>query len=174
MYSNRISEKLHEEHLATLALLERIAHFIAKKDPPETADIGARRLLIDLAAAFESEVWNHFDFEEKYLFGYFDASGDTEMAQHLMTEHEQIRDVGERTITMARAAASSGFSSSDWNQFRILAGQLAEQLTSHVHKEEGVLVPLLQDAMESESEEQLYMIYVMGDENIEVKRPAGH
>jgi hemerythrin-like domain-containing protein len=174
MYSNRVSQKLHEEHMATLALLERIEHFIARKDPPEITDIAARTLLIDLAVAFESEVWNHFDFEEKYLFEYFTAAGDSEMTPHLMEEHEQIRDVGVQTIKMARAAASSGFSVPEWKQFRNLAGQLAEQLTAHVHKEEGVLVPLLQDAMESDSEEQLYMVYVMGEENIEVKPPAAH
>lgn len=160
MYSNRVSQKLHEEHMATLALLERLERFVAKKEPPEMVDIGARTLLVDLVGAFESEIWHHFTFEEKYLFGYFAMSGDAEMAQHLTTEHEQIRNLGERTIALARAAASSAFLPSTWREFRPLARQLVEQLTAHVHKEEGVFVPLLQDCMESGTEEELYLAYV--------------
>jgi hemerythrin-like domain-containing protein len=166
MYSNRVCQKLHEEHMATLALLERLERFVANKEPPGKLDIGARTLLSDLAAAFESEIRHHFAFEEKYLFDYFATSGDTEMAQHLTTEHERIRNLGERTIAMARAAASSAFSPSAWSEFRLLARHLVEQLTEHVHKEEGVLVPLLQDCMESDTEEKLYMVYVMGEETL--------
>jgi hypothetical protein len=38
--------------------------------------------------------------------------------------------------------------------------------TAHVHKEEGVLVPLLQDCMENDTEEQLYMVYVTDEQNL--------
>ncbi len=109
MYSNRVSQKLHDEHMATLALLERLGRFVASKEAPKTVDIDTRIFLIDLAAAFESEIWHHFAFEEKYLFEYLVKSGDTELAQHLTTEHEQIRDIGGRTVAMARAAAISAF-----------------------------------------------------------------
>jgi len=162
MYTNRVCQKLHDEHMATLVLLERLEHLVANNNPPATADAGTRALLVDLAVAFESEVWRHFDFEEEHLFEYFSQSGDTEMAQHLITEHQQIKSVAEPIIAMARAAAKSGFQPAVWNEFRRLSRQLVEQLTAHVHKEEGVLVPLLQDSMENETEEQLYGVYVMG------------
>ena len=164
MYENRVCQKLHDEHMATLALLERLERLAANNSPPEKIDTAARTLLIDLAVAFENEIWRHFAFEEKHLFEYFAQSGNAEMAQHLTTEHEQIRNVGARIIAMARAAAASGFLPPAWSEFRLLARQLAEQLTAHVHKEEGVLVPLLQDSMESDTEEQLYTAYVMNEE----------
>jgi hemerythrin-like domain-containing protein len=164
MYSNRVCERLHDEHMATLRLLEKLEHFVGNNNPPAAGDTAARALLIDVAVAFENEIWRHFAFEEKHLFDYFARSGDTEMAQHLTTEHEQIRNVGVRIIAMARAAAVSGFLPSAWSEFRLLARQLAEQLTAHVHKEEGVLVPLLQDSMEGDTEEQLYTAYVMNEE----------
>jgi iron-sulfur cluster repair protein YtfE (RIC family) len=63
---------------------------------------------------------------------------------------------------MARAAAVAPFSPSAWREFRPLSQQLIEQLTAHVHKEEGVLLPLLQDNMESDAEERLYSEYAMG------------
>jgi hemerythrin-like domain-containing protein len=164
MYSNRVCQKLHDEHMATLALLEKLERFIAGNKPPEATDTAARSLLIDLAVAFENEIWRHFGFEEKHLFDYFAESGDTEMGRLLTAEHAQIRSLGARIITMARAAAASGFTPSAWNEFRPLARQLAEQLATHAQKEEGVLIPLLQDSMESETEEQLYTAYVMNEE----------
>ena len=164
MYSNRVCQKLHDEHMATLALLERLERFVANNKPPETIDSATRTLLINLAVAFENEIWRHFAFEEKHLFDYFAPSGDTEMAQHLTAEHVQIKNLGERIIAMARAAASSGFLPSAWSEFRLLARQLAEQLTAHAQKEEGVLIPLLQDSMESDTEEQLYTAYAMNEE----------
>ena len=161
MYANRVCQKLHDEHMATLALLERLERFAANNAPPPANDPGTRTLLVDLATAFETEVWRHFAFEEEYLFGYFDESGDTEMARHLTDEHGQIRDVGAPLIAMARAAAKSGFSPAAWNEFRPLARQMVEQLSTHAQKEEGVMIPLLQDAMDGETEERLYIDYVM-------------
>ena len=71
-----------------------------RRKQPTTA---ARRLLVDLAVAFENEIWRHFAFEEKHLFGYFDESGEPEMARHLTDEHVQIRNLGVPLIAMARA-----------------------------------------------------------------------
>jgi iron-sulfur cluster repair protein YtfE (RIC family) len=162
MYSNRVSQKLHEEHMATLALLERLERFVAKGEPPETVDSATRTFLVDLAVAFESEVWHHFDFEEQHLFAFLTAAGDAELARHLSDEHVQIKAAGERVIALARAGAQAPFSPTAWREFRPLSQQLIEQLTAHVHKEEGILVPLLQDSMASDAEERLYSEYVMG------------
>lgn len=162
MYSNRVCQKLHDEHMATLALLERLERFVANNTPPAAADTSARTLLVDLAVAFENEVWRHFAFEEEHLFDYFNQSGDTEMAQHLTGEHAQIRSIGLPIIAMARMAAASVFLPPAWSEFRLLSRQLAEQLSTHAQKEEGVLIPLLQDAMDSDTEERLYIDYVMG------------
>ena len=90
MYSNRVCQKLHDEHMATLAFLERLERFVSKGEPAAALDSATRSFLIDLAVAFESEVWHHFDFEEKHLFDYLIAAGDTELARHLTDEHVQI------------------------------------------------------------------------------------
>jgi len=164
MDSNRVCQKIHDEHMATLALLERLERFVAAGTPPQAADSAARRLLVDLAVAFENEIWRHFAFEEKHLFGYFDESGEPEMARHLTDEHVQIRSLGVPLIAIARSAASSGFTPPAWNQFRALARQLAEQLSAHAQKEEGVLIQLLQDNMDGDTEERLYQAYVMNEE----------
>ena len=162
--SNRVCQKIHDEHMATLALLERLERFMAAGSPPDAADPAARRLLVDLAVAFENEIWRHFAFEEKHLFRYFDNSGEPEMARHLTEEHVQIKGLGAPLIAVARGAAMSGFTPAAWNEFRRLSRQLAEQLSAHAQKEEGVLIPLLQDSMDEETEERLYIAYVMNEE----------
>jgi iron-sulfur cluster repair protein YtfE (RIC family) len=161
---NRVCQRIHDEHMATLAVLERLERFVAAGVPPDAADPAARRLLVDLAVAFENEIWRHFAFEEKHLFGYFDESGEPEMGRHLTDEHVQIRSLGAPLIAMARSAAVSGFTPAAWNEFRPLARQLAEQLSAHAQKEEGVLIPLLQDNMDGDTEERLYEAYVMNEE----------
>jgi len=164
MTENRVCQKIHDEHMATLALLERLERFVAAGTPPDAAEPATRRMLLDLAVAFENEIWRHFSFEEKHLFNYFDESGEPEMARHLIDEHVQIRSLGTLLITMARSAAASGFTPAVWNEFRPLARQLAEQLSAHAQKEEGVLIPLMQDSMDGETEERLYLAYVMNEE----------
>ena len=49
---------------------------------------------------------------------------------------------------------------------RVSAGKLAEQLTPHVQMEEGVLVPLMQDSMDSDTEERLHTACVIDEVNI--------
>jgi len=165
IYENRVCQKLHDEHMATLALLERLERFVAGNVPPVAGDPAARTLLVDLAVAFENEIRRHFAFEEAHLFGYFAESGEAEMARHLTVEHVQIRDLGERVVAMARAAATAGFAPAAWNEFRPLARQFAEQLAAHAHKEEGVMVPLLQDNMDGDTEERLFNVYVLSEES---------
>jgi hemerythrin-like domain-containing protein len=164
MYENRVCQKLHDEHMATLALLERLERFAAGA-PAVAGDPAARTLLVDLAVAFENEIRRHFAFEEAHLFGYFAETGDAEMAQHLTEEHVQIRDLGERVVAMARGAATAGFAPAAWNEFRPVARLFADQLAAHANKEEGVLIPLLQDSMDGDTEERLFTAYVLNEES---------
>ena len=38
MYSNRVCQKLHDEHMATLALLEKLERFVGNNNPPAASD----------------------------------------------------------------------------------------------------------------------------------------
>lgn len=160
-FSNRVSQKLHDEHMATVALLERLERFAGSRTPPPAADAAAGRLLGDLATAFEAEVWRHFDFEEEHLFTYLDQAGDAEIGAHLTEDHKVIRPIGARVIEMARAARTAGFEEAGWAEFRRLSFELCERLNSHVQKEESALVPLLEDQMDAETEARLYEDYVL-------------
>jgi hemerythrin-like domain-containing protein len=160
-FSNRVSQKLHDEHVATVAMMERLERLAMRRDPPDLADSGVARVLSDLASEFEGEVWRHFDFEEQELFSYLAAAGDAEIGRHLTEEHEIIRPLGARLLELARAAKGSGFDPAAWAEFRKLAQELTERMLSHVQKEEMALVPMLEEAMDAETEARLYESYVL-------------
>ncbi len=160
-FSNRVSQKLHEEHMATVALLERLERLAAGRSPPPAGDPAAGRLLGDVATAFEAEVWRHFDFEEDHLFTYLAQAGDAEIGAHLTEDHQVIRPLGARIIAMARAARTQGFDEAGWAEFRRLAFELCERLNAHVQKEESALVPLLDEQMDAATEARLYEDYVI-------------
>ena len=62
MFTNRISQTLHEEHSATIALMERLEQTIGRRQPMTVVDAGAARLLRDLVAAIDADTMRHFDF----------------------------------------------------------------------------------------------------------------
>jgi hemerythrin-like domain-containing protein len=161
-FTNRISQTLHEEHGATIALLERLEQLIARhrRSPPDIGDRAVRQLLSDLATGVAAEVQRHFDFEEHQLFAYLDAIGDSVIGAHLTEEHSAMRPLGIRLSEMARAAVTSGFDEISWNEFRRLGGELCERMLAHIQKEEMALLPLFEESMDSETESRLYQVYV--------------
>jgi len=161
-FTNRISQTLHEEHRATIALMERLELLIARhrRSPPDVNDRAVRQLLSDLSAGVAAEVQRHFDFEEHQLFGYLVAIGDSTIGAHLTDEHSAMRPVGIRLSEMARDAAERGFDEMTWNEFRRLGGELCERMLAHIQKEEMALLPLFEDNMDSETEARLYQDYV--------------
>ena len=67
--SSRIVEVLHEEHVATVAFIDRLAQATTGPAPqPAAQDPATARLLRDATAALGGELGRHFDFEERPLF----------------------------------------------------------------------------------------------------------
>ena len=161
-YTNRISQTLHEEHGATVALMERLEQMLARgrRGPPDKADGNAVRLLSDLSAGMEAEIERHFAFEEEHIFSYLEAVGDTGIGEHLTGEHAAIRPIGTHVAEMARAAAANGFTPAGWEEFTRLARDLSDRMLAHVQKEEMALLPVLEENMDAETEERLYQAYV--------------
>jgi hemerythrin-like domain-containing protein len=160
-FTNRISQAIHNEHRATIALMERLEQFMARyrREPPEIA-AGTAQLLADLAAGVEADVRRHFDFEEGRLFAYLDAVGDEAIGTHLTDEHAAMRPLGTRLAELARGAAAHGFDEASWAEFRRLGQEFCERVIAHVQKEEMALLPLLEETMDADAEMQLYEEYV--------------
>lgn len=159
MFSNRISQTLHEEHRATIALIERLEKLMNRRQPPRADEPGVALFLRELSTGVEAEVKRHFDFEENHLFAFLATLGDQAIGDHLTDEHSAMRPLGERIAALARAAENAGFSDADWEEFRRLGREFVERMLVHVQKEEMALLPLLEDAMDGETETRLYEAY---------------
>ena len=161
-FTNRISQTLHDEHRATIALMERLEQLIARhrrSGIPDVSDAGTRQLLSDIVTGVEAEVDRHFDFEENHLFTYLAAIGDDAIGEHLTEEHTVMRPLGIRMATIAREAIASGFNQASWDSFRQLGAELCERMLAHIQKEEMALLPLLEENMDGDTEMRLYEEY---------------
>lgn len=162
-FANRISQTLHEEHRATIALMERLEQLIARHRRggwPDNQDRGVAQLLNDLSIGVEAEVQRHFDFEEGKLFPYLESAGDEAIGAHLTSEHQAMRPLGLRLAALAKEAAGQGFDEGRWEEFRRVGQELSDRMLAHVQKEEMALLPLLDEAMDSETEARLFQDYV--------------
>jgi hemerythrin-like domain-containing protein len=163
MFSKRVCQTLHDEHLATIRLVERLGALLdrCRHAAPNAADGLVTQLLRDIPPAMESEVTRHFDFEEAHLFSYLAGIGDAAIGAHLTGEHEAIRPLGRELGALARAAAAGGFDARSWQAFQRVAGELCDRLLVHVQKEEMVLLPLLEDNLDPAADASLHEAYAV-------------
>ena len=161
-FTNRICQALHEEHRATLALVERLEALLAgyRHGPPDVGTAGVLPLLSDLADGLETEVWRHFDFEENSLFTYLEEGGDGAIGAHLLEEHVIIRPIGTELAKLAREGIAQGFDAARWAAFRRSGQDFCQRILAHVQKEEAALLPLIEEAMDADTEARLYREYV--------------
>ena len=162
-FTNRVSQRLHEEHRATVALMERLEQLLARQrhgGAPDNGDPAVSLLLSELSASLETEVQRHFDFEEDQLFTYLNGTGDEAIGALLTDEHRVIRPLGVEVAKLAREAAAQGFDEATWSKFRRSAQELCQRLLAHVEKEEMALLPLLQDSMDADTEARLLDEYL--------------
>jgi hemerythrin-like domain-containing protein len=160
-FRNRICQTLHDEHLANIALLQRIGQLLAAQGraPPDNNQ-AVQRLLSDLGSGMASEVKRHFDFEERALFTYLDSVGEGAIGAHLTEEHSILRPLIAQLCEIAHTTRECGFDAESWNQFQRLGAELCGQLSAHIQKEEMALLPLIEENMDSEMETQLYQDYM--------------
>jgi hemerythrin-like domain-containing protein len=160
-FANPVSQTLHEEHRATVALMERLELLLAKhrKGAP-TGDAALGQLLADLATGVAAEVQRHFAFEEERLFTYLAEAGDEAIGEHLTDEHASIRPLGVKVAELAGAASAAGFDEQSWQEFRRLGQELCERMLAHVQKEEMALLPLLDECMDADTASRLSQEYL--------------
>lgn len=163
-FQRQTTRRLHNEHAAAAALLDRLEDLLARQGrgaPADAAEPGVGLLLGDLAVHLESESVRHFDFEEEHLFPRLRASGEGGIADLLDEEHRSIRPLAARLATLARGGRAEGFASESWAEFHRLGFELVETLGAHIQKEEMGLLPLLDDLLEDEADADLAASYAM-------------
>ena len=163
-FARHITRTLHEEHLATIALVNRMEDRIMAHrpgNPPDTADPEVGKLLRDIANSVEAEIQSHFAFEESSLFPRLEEMGDAGIGELLTEEHHVLLPIGEELVALARAAKEQGFSEESWGAFRRLAGEFAERMIAHIQKEEMGLLPVLDDIIDEDQDAELSTAYAM-------------
>ncbi|PCJ43293.1 MAG: cation-binding protein [Alphaproteobacteria bacterium] len=161
-FDRQITRTLHDEHLATIAVLERLEGVFQKHGPKKTPghdNPEITSLLGDIINLVECDVKNHFAFEEEKLFPLLDAMGDSPISMILTGEHGVILPLGNLLSELAKAARSDGFVAASWVQFRLSGVELIERMISHIQKEEMALLPMLEDIVEEDEDAALMMTY---------------
>lgn len=160
-FSRRTAQLLHEDHQATVAVIESLDQLIAKarKKAPDVNDPTVQKTLRNAGGAIEEEVSQHFAFEEAELFTRLEEMGDVGIGEHLRSEHQALLPLGQAVADMSRAALDNGFTTESWTQFRNLAAELIERMLAHIQKEEMALLPALEDLLDAETDMELSTAY---------------
>jgi DUF438 domain-containing protein len=160
-YTRSINRMLHDEHMATIALLERVETTLAahRKSVPDTTAPDIAGVLRDLMSSVEADISIHFAFEQNELFTRLREAGDTGMTSILQEEHDVILPLGEQVCGLARAAVESGFSDESWAEFRRLAAELVERMVSHIQKEEMGMLAALEQLLDEDADMEVMMRY---------------
>ena len=158
----QISRKLYEEHIAVIALLGRFEQALSRlrSDPAAADDPVWSTLLAQIATALQYEITRHFDLEEEQLFPRLHARGEGELAEMLFADHEVIRAVARPLLGLIERAQSGMLDAAGWRALKLSGLELAERLSSHAEKEQGALVPLVEEMLDEATDAELWNNYV--------------
>ena len=158
-----ILRSLHDEHAATLAVLEKFEQMLTRnspQNPPNAADPDVAKILGDVATVIGDDVSHHFAFEETHLFPRFEEFADPAITQMLRQEHELIRPMAERLAVIIKEARSGGFTSESWAEFHETGSEVTEREIFHIQKEEMGFLPALDQMLDKEEDGPLQMAYI--------------
>lgn len=160
----QISRKLHEEHITLLGLLDRFEQALlrVRAQPPEHGDPLWRQLLAQLENALQYEVTRHFGLEEDQIFPRLHQRGEGDLAELLFEEHETIREVTRPLLDLLARSRSGELSEGDWRSLKTSGLELVERLGAHARKEELSLVPLVDEMLDEQSDNELWDEYGAG------------
>ncbi len=159
MAQTKIGELLHEDHVATLEILNTLEAFLAshRRMPPTNAV--TQDMLRRLAATLREEVEKHFGFEENYVFPVFLKKGVEGIVMMLTHEHRTILPLALRVAEGAVQAAEAGFTEETWRDFADCGAELVEREVFHIQKEEMGLLGAISALVDSVTDEELVEIY---------------
>jgi hemerythrin-like domain-containing protein len=157
-----ISKKLYEEHIHVIGLLERVGFALAglRTGVPPADQPPWSVLLGQLAGALQHEITRHFALEEDKLFPILRSRGEGDLADLLLEEHEVIRAVAGPLLDLVRRARLGDLDAAGWRMLKHHGLELVERLSSHAQKEQGALVPLVDEMLDETADETLWNEYV--------------
>ena len=164
-FRRQTNKRLYEEHAATLQLLARVERVFTGRAgayPPAAGDTEWPAFARTLLTAIEVEVERHFEFEERDLFPLLQEAGDGDLAALLNEEHVTIRAVAQPLAALLRQALAGGLPQQQWQTLKTLALEFSERLGSHAQKEDGALLPVLENLLDEDTDRELFGAYAAG------------
>jgi len=116
-------------------------------------------MLGHLVRNLQHDTGRHFDFEEAELFTRMADSGDGDMALLLREEHEAIRELAAELLPLAEAAVGGTLDAEGWQNLKRATLEMVERQVAHIQKEGMALLPLLDDLLDDETDQQLAFAY---------------
>jgi len=161
-FTLKFIKSLHEDHMATLAMLERLEAFLGRfnaSKPPAADSSEMVSLMTDLSALLVAEIGAHYSFEEEFLFPRFAQIADAGIPMMLKGEHDVIRPIAEQMTEMAKGFRGGELTAQSWEEFHRLGLEFIEREVFHVQKEEMGFLPALDQMLDPDEEEELVMAY---------------
>jgi hemerythrin-like domain-containing protein len=160
----QISRRLYEEHVAVIDLLGRFGRALERlgAGPPAADDPAWRVLLMQVGTALEYEITRHFNLEENQLFPRLHARGEGDLAELLFEEHEVIRAVTRPLLVLIDRARAAKLDAAGWRSLKAAGLELVERLGSHAEKEQGALVPIVDEMLDEATDRELFAAYAEG------------
>lgn len=161
-FQRLISRKLYEEHVHVIGLLERFGLALAglRADPPAADRPPWSLLLAEMGGALQHEVTRHFQLEEEKLFPILQSRGEGDLAELLLEEHAAVREVAGPLLDLIKRARLGDLDAAGWRMLKAHGLELVERLSSHAQKEQGALVPLVDEMLDETADETLWNEYV--------------
>ncbi|HIJ62060.1 MAG TPA: hemerythrin domain-containing protein [Rhodospirillaceae bacterium] len=161
--STTIGALLHEEHLHTIATLQRLEEFLGSQTSRKLPDLGrpeVKAVLESLSKELAPEVEIHYGFEEGHLFPLLANAGQAGMVHLLTSEHRALLPLAKGLAAMVEAAVAAGqFTAGDWSDFHGQAMDLCEGEVFHIQKEEMGLLAAISAFVDAAEDERLAAIY---------------
>jgi iron-sulfur cluster repair protein YtfE (RIC family) len=157
--SRQTSRALYDEHQGTLELLGRVVRVLAPNAPVTTADAQTVRVATALGEHLRHDLRRHFAFEEDVLFARIADAGGGDLRDLLAEEHETINAVVAELVPLCASAAAAELDAAGWSALRRGALELADRLMAHIEKEDGALLPMVDDLLDDETDRELAFAY---------------
>lgn len=164
-FQRQTNRRLYEEHVATLQLLVRVERVFTGRAgayPPAAGDPAWPAFARELLTGIEVEIARHFEFEERDLFPRLEEAGDGDLAALLAEEHATIRAVAQPLAALLRQALGEGLQPQQWQTMKTLALEFSERLSSHALKEDGAMLPVLDNLLDEDTDRELFGAYAAG------------